>query len=88
MSFDSVAAALTLRPRKPALRWIQLRAGVVHANYRTAEINESGLGFAASVGVVLGSGRKVRVHLLDYSRYEVEGKGFNVYSVGFVLFGH
>ncbi len=88
MSFDSVAANFTFRPKKPAARWIQLKAGIVHADYQTAVINSSGFGFAAGVGVVLGSESKVRFHLLDYSRYEVGGKGFNVYSLGFVLFGH
>ena len=85
MSFDSVAANFTLRPKKRAIRWIQLKAGVVHAGYKTTEINESGIGLAAGFGVVLGS-KKVRIHLLDYSRYEVKGEGFNVYSLGFVLF--
>ena len=88
MSFDSVAANFTFRPRKRSMRWIQLKAGIVHADYKTSVINGSGLGLAAGVGVVLGSESKVRIHLLDYSRYEVGGKGFNVYSLGFVLFGH
>ena len=88
MSFDSVAANFTLRPKKRSMRWIQLKAGVVHASYKTTAINDSGLGLATGVGVVLGSESKVRIHLLDYSRYVVDGKGFNVYSLGFVLFGH
>ncbi len=86
ISFASVAANVTLRPKKRSIRWIQLKAGVVHASYKTTEINESEIGLAAGFGVVLGS-KKVRIHLLDYSRYEVQGNGFNVYSIGFVLFG-
>ena len=70
------------------MRWIQFKAGVVHASYKTTLINESRLGLAAGVGVTLGSEKKVRIHLLDYSRYEVGGDSFNVYSLGFVLFGH
>ena len=87
MSFESAAANFTLRPRKRSMRWIQLKAGVVHASYKTTVINESGLGLAAGVGVVLDSQKKVQIHLLDYSRYEVGGDSFNVYSFGFVLFG-
>jgi hypothetical protein len=85
MSFDSVAATFTFRPKKPAARWIQLKAGIVHADYQTAVINSSGFGFAAGVGVVLGSESKVRFHLLDYSRYEIGSHGFNVYSLGIAL---
>ena len=88
MSFDSVAANFTLRPKKRSMRWIQLKAGLVHADYETIAINESGLGFAGGFGFVLGSESKVRIHLLDYSRYVVGGDSFNVYSIGFILFGH
>ena len=87
MTFDSVATNVTFRPNKPWMRWIQLKAGLVYADYKTFEVDGSGVGVTAGVGVVLG-GERFRVHLLDYSRYEVQGAGFNVYSINFgALFG-
>ena len=88
MAFDSMAANFTFRPRKRAARWIQFKTGLVYARYKTALFDDDGIGVAGGIGIVLGSENKVRLHLLDYSRYHIDGRSFNTYSLSFALFFH
>jgi hypothetical protein len=86
LAFDSVAINATFRPALPALSWIQLKAGVVYADYRTILKNQSGVGYGAGLGVILYPNSLIRLRLLDYARYEIEGEDFNVISISFSLF--
>ncbi len=86
MSFDSAAVNATFRPRSSALSWIQLKAGVVYADYKAIQMDQSGIGLAAGLGFVLFPESKLRFHFIDYSRYEIEGEGFNIYSISLSLF--
>ena len=96
MAFSSNALYLTARPRHEALRWLQLKAGVVNANYKIAEYDsatgtvvvrgdrsgETGLAFG--VGLVFGSD-KVRFHLLDYQRYSFAEESFDAFGISLML---
>ena len=82
MAFDSQALYVTARPEN---WWIQLRAGVVHASYYTVNQDEDGFGVAAGAGLVIGS-EAVRLHLLDYNRYQIGSDAFNVYSISIGIF--
>jgi hypothetical protein len=84
MAFDSQALYLTARPEK---WWLQFRAGLVHASYYTVEQDEDGFGVAAGVGLVIGS-ETIRLHLLDYNRYQIGSDGFNVYTIAIGIFLH
>jgi hypothetical protein len=87
MAFDSTAVTFTARPDKRGLNWIQLKVGTAQANYKTQELDNKGIGLAYGVGAVIGE-EKVRVHLLDIERYEIEGDSFNIYSINVaILFG-
>ena len=82
MAFDSQAVYLTARPEN---WWIQFRAGVVHASYYTVTRDENGIGAAVGAGLVIGS-ETVRLHLLDYNRYQIGSDAFNVYSISIGIF--
>ena len=82
MAFDSQALYLTARPEN---WWLQFRAGLVHASYYTIDQDENGFGVAAGAGLVIGS-ETVRLHLLDYNRYQIGSDGFNVYSISIGVF--
>ena len=82
MAFDSQAVYLTARPEN---WWVQFRAGLVHASYYTVEQDEDGFGVAAGVGLVIGSD-KIRLHLLDFDRYQIGSDGFNIYSISIGIF--
>jgi hypothetical protein len=96
MAFRSNALYLTARPRHEALRWLQLKAGLVNANYKIAEYDgaagtvvvrsdRSGeTGLALGLGLVFGSD-KVRFHLLDYQRYSFAGESFDAFGISLVL---
>lgn len=88
MAFDSTDVTFTARPAQRGLDWIQLKVGTAQANYKTQELDNKGIGLAYGVGVVIG-GERVRLHLLDIERYEIEGDSFNIYSINVaILFGH
>ena len=96
MAFRSNALYLTARPKHEALQWLQLKAGVVNANYKIAEYDsasgrvvvradrsgETGPAFGASL--VFGSD-KVRFHLLDYQRYSFSGESFDSFGISLML---
>jgi hypothetical protein len=96
MAFRANALYLTARPRHEALQWLQLKAGVVNANYKIAEYDsaagtvvvrsdrsgETGLALGASL--VFGSD-KVRFHLLDYQRYSFSAESFDSFGISLVL---
>jgi len=77
MYFQSTALYLTARPEN---WWLQLSGGVVSAEYKSLAMAGSGTGLAVGAGVVLGDGN-LRLHVLDYHRYMIEGQIFNVYSI-------
>lgn len=83
--FDSVAVNLTFRPSATRFRWIQLKTGIVHVDYETLAGRDRGIGLSAGFGIVTGS-EKVRLHLIDVSRYQAAGEGFTVVSVSFGVF--
>jgi hypothetical protein len=96
MAFRSNALYLTARPRHEALRWLQLKAGIVNANYKIAEYDSatrsvvvrsdrSGeTGLALGLGLVFGSD-KVRLHLLDYQRYSFAGESFDAFGISLLV---
>jgi len=96
MAFSSNALYLTARPRHEALRWLQLKAGLVNANYKIAEYDSAAgtvvvrsdrsgeTGLALGLGLVFGSD-KVRLHLLDYQRYSFAGESFDAFGISLVL---
>jgi hypothetical protein len=98
MAFRSNALYLTARPRHEAFRWLQLKAGVVNANYKITEYDiaagtlvvrsdRSGeTGLALGLGLVLGSD-KVRFHLLDYQRYSFAGDSFDAFGISLMVLG-
>lgn len=96
MYFHSKALYATARPENKWFQWLQLKAGVVSADFKAvkAEGNNlvimegSGTGLAVGAGVVLG-GEDLRFHVLDVYRYQVGGHSFNIYTFSIaVLFGH
>ncbi|MGQ0577745.1 MAG: hypothetical protein ACT4PQ_02400 [Betaproteobacteria bacterium] len=98
MAFRSNALYLTARPRHKALQWLQLKGGVVNANYKIAEYDRStgtlvvrsdhsgATGLALGLGLVLGSDR-VRFHLLDYQRYSFSGDSFDAFGISLMVLG-
>jgi hypothetical protein len=96
MAFRSNALYLTARPKHEAWKWLQLKAGVVNANYKIAEYDsaagavvvsadrsgETGLALGASL--VFGSDM-VRFHLLDYQRYSFSSESFDSFGISLVL---
>lgn len=82
MAFDSQALYLTARPEN---WWLQFRAGLVHASYYTVDQDEDGFGAAVGAGLVIGT-ETIRLHLLDYNRYQIGSDGFNVYSISIGIF--
>lgn len=88
MYFQSTALYATVRPQHRGFQWLQLKAGVVSADYKTLAMEGNGTGLAVGAGVVLG-GEDLRFHVLDVYRYQVGGHSFNVYTFSIaVLFGH
>jgi hypothetical protein len=77
MAFDSQAFYFTARPED---WWLQFKAGIVHGDYHTVNKDVSDIGTALGVGIVLGSD-DVRLHVLDFHRYQIGGDSFNVYSI-------
>jgi hypothetical protein len=97
MSWRSNALYLTMRPKPAKLRWLQLKAGMVNANYKIADFDNelsavrvskdnSGTGIALGVGLVLGSD-KVRLHLLDYQHYVIDGDKFDSFGLSLTVLG-
>lgn len=98
MAFRANALYLTVRPRHQALQWLQLKAGVVNANYKIAEYDSAAggvvvrsdrsgdVGFAFGFGLVFGSD-KFRFHLLDYQRYSFAGESFDSFGISLVVLG-
>ena len=96
MAFRANALYLTARPKREAFQWLQLKAGVVNANYKIAEYDsaagtvvvrsdrsgETGLALGASL--VFGSDT-VRFHLLDYQRYSFSAENFDSFGISLVL---
>jgi hypothetical protein len=87
MYFQSTALYATARPQNEWLQWLQLKGGVVHADYQTLTMNNDGLGMALGAGVVLG-GENFRFHLLDIEHYRVAGRSFTSYSISVALWAH
>lgn len=81
MAFDSQALYLTFRPED---WWLQFKAGPVHASYYTVNKDESAVGAAVGIGLVVPSD-VIQVHMLDYHRYRVGGESFNVYSMSVLI---
>lgn len=98
MAFRSNALYLTARPRREALQWLQLKAGVVNANYKIAEFDSAAgtvvvrsdrsgeTGLALGLGLVFGSDA-VRFHLFDYQRYSFAGESFDAFSISLMVLG-
>jgi len=98
MAFRSNALYLTARPRHEAFQWLQLKAGVVNANYKIAEYDSAAgtvvvrsdrsgeTGLALGLGLVFGSD-KVRLHLLDYQRYSFAGESFDAFGISLMVLG-
>jgi hypothetical protein len=98
MAFRSNALYLTARPRHEAFRWLQLKAGVVNANYKIAEYDSAAgtvvvrsdrsgeTGLALGLGLVFGSD-KVKLHLLDYQRYSFAGESFDAFGISLMVLG-
>lgn len=82
MAYNSEAIYMTMRPEN---WWLQLKAGVVHADYYTVDNDENTYGIAMGVGLVTPSDI-IQVHLLDYARYQVGSKSFSIYSISAVIF--
>ncbi len=79
MYFQSTALYVTARPEN---WWLQFSGGVVSAEYKALAMAGSGTGLAVGAGLVIG-GESLRLHVLDYHRYMIEGQIFNVYSISF-----
>lgn len=80
MYFQSTALYATARPQNRWLKWLQLKGGIVSADYKSQTVEGSGTGVALGAGVVIG-GDKVRFHVLDIYRYQVGGDSFNIYTI-------
>lgn len=99
-NLHTMALFATARPGKEWLQWLQLKAGIVDADYSDTTsvpqppynyyVNQtttwSGTGEAIGAGIVLGDGN-LRFHLLDIERYSVAGHSFNVYSISIAIIG-
>lgn len=99
-NLHTMALFATVRPGNEWLQWLQLKAGIVDADYSdtTSEpqppyyeyVNQtttwSGTGEAIGAGIVLGDGN-LRFHLLDIERYSVAGHSFIVYSISIAIIG-
>jgi hypothetical protein len=81
MYYRSTALYATARPDNG---WLQFSGGVVAADYKSLTMEDSGAGFAAGAGIVLGN-ENFRLHLLDIHRYMIEGQGFNIYSLSMIF---
>jgi hypothetical protein len=80
-AFDSQALYLTARPED---WWLQFKAGIVHTDYHTVDKDESGVGAAVGIGLVVPSDF-IQVHILDYHRYQVGGESFDVLSASVLI---
>lgn len=81
MAYDSQALYLTARPKE---WWLQFKLGVVHTDYYTVHKDESDVGMAFGVGLVVPS-EMIQVHMLDFHHYQVSGESFNVYTVSMLV---
>ena len=81
MAYDSQALYLTARPKD---WWLQFKLGVVHADYYTVHKDESNVGMAFGVGLVVPS-EMIQVHMLDFHHYQVSGESFNVYTISMLV---
>lgn len=96
MSFRSNALYLTARPTHRGFRWLQFKAGVIHADIKIAEFDytaggvrirsdqNGSTGVGAGLGVVLGSD-SLRLHLLDYQRYLIGGESFDAFGISLAV---
>ena len=84
MAFDSQAIYVTARPND----WfLQFKAGVVKADYKTAtkDADDIGLAFGLSLVFDIFGSNKVRFHLLDYQHYKIGGDSFNSFAVSVAI---
>lgn len=87
MYFQSTALYLTVRPHNRSYQWLQLKGGIVSADYKTLTEDWHGDGTALGVGVVMGND-PLRIHILDYYRYQLGGRSFNIYSLSLIVLFH
>lgn len=92
LSLRSHAFYLTARPIHANWDWLQLKAGVVNANYRISAFDEdsstvvvgseanSKWGLGVGVGLLLSLDNRMRIHVLDVHHFRVGGE--NITSVG------
>jgi hypothetical protein len=97
-SLTSLALYATARPKNWWLQWLQLKAGLVSADYsktfqvenfqtftiQNQTINWGGTGEAVGVGLVI-PGPNFQFHILDIERYFVVGHSFNVYTISVMV---
>jgi hypothetical protein len=87
MYFKSAALQATARPKHEWLGWLQFKAGLVNADFKTLEMEGSGTGLAMGAGIVIG-GDTLRLHLLDVEQYWVGGHRFTTVTISVgVVFG-
>lgn len=86
MYFESAALYATARPRDEWLDWLQLKAGVVSASFKTIAMEGEGAGLAVGAGIVFG-GDTFRLHLLDVHEYLVAGHRFTIVSINIAILG-
>jgi len=84
MFFKSTALLATARPRHEWLDLLQLKAGLVNADFKTLEMEGSGTGLALGAGIVMGTDT-FRFHLLDIEEYWVGGHRFTTFSISIGL---
>ena len=87
MYFESTALLATARPKNEWFDWLQLKAGLVNADFKTLAMEGSGTGLALGAGIVMG-GDTFRLRLLDIEEYWVGGHRFMTFSINpGLLFG-
>jgi len=84
MFFNSTALLVTARPRQEWLDWLQLKAGLVNADFKSLQMEGSGTGVALGAGIVMGADM-FRLHLLDIEEYWVGGQQFTTFSISIGL---
>lgn len=81
MSFNSTALYVTARPE---IGWLQIKGGLVSADYKSLMLEGRGTGIAVGAGLVLG-GEDIRFHLQDLHHFIIDGHRFNIYSVSLMF---